>query len=502
VPGSELREAAAHGVRWAAISRPTVEFIQLGSVVVLARLIVPAEFGRYAIALIAQEVAYLILAGGLSSALIQRKTIDREYLQTGMGVALLTGFALTALTLASASLIVAPIFGARTALFVGLMAPLCLVSALNTVPTATLQRRMAFRRLAEIEMLGTLARAAAAIGLALIGLGGEALVLGVIAGSLAATAVAWISAPPPLPRLRLAVARELLSFGLPVSVASISWIGLSNVDYAIIGARLGALQNGFYFRAFTVSVEYQSKIATVMDRVGFPVLARTDSALELRQLYRQMVRLLTIVLFPLILLLAITAPVFVPLLFGPRWGPAIVPMQILALGGAASVVGNAAGTVLMATGRARALLGYGIAHFIVYGLSVLAVVQFGIVAVAIDVAVVLTLFSIAAYGLMLRGSGERTLPRLWDDIAPAVVSGLGLIAVALPASLALTAVHAPGVLWLAVVGLAGVSAYLLTLRVSFPAIWRAQRAVITRILPERQRLRGARRRLAAARAWL
>ncbi len=60
----ELRDAAAHGVRWSAIARPTVEILQLGSIVILARLIVPAEFGRYAIALIAQEVAYLMVAGG------------------------------------------------------------------------------------------------------------------------------------------------------------------------------------------------------------------------------------------------------------------------------------------------------------------------------------------------------------------------------------------------------------------------------------------------------
>src|ERR1019366_6123616 len=125
--GEELRTAAAHGVRWSAISRPTVEIVQLGSIVVLARLIVPAEFGRYAIAVIAQEVAYLIVAAGLGSALVQRKTVDREHLQTGMALGLLAGLALTALTLLAAGLIVTPIFGVRTALFVRLMAPLCLI---------------------------------------------------------------------------------------------------------------------------------------------------------------------------------------------------------------------------------------------------------------------------------------------------------------------------------------------------------------------------------------
>jgi lipopolysaccharide exporter len=495
----ELREAAVHGVRWSSITRPAIEVIQLVSTVILARLIVPAEFGRYAVAAIAQEVALMIVAGGLTAALVQRKTIRREHLQTGMTLGLITGLVMAALTLVAAGLIVTPIFGPRTALFVRLLAPLCLLTALSTVPMATLRRRLAFRRLSEIEVLSTLARVAVCIGLALVGLGGEALVLGLLAGSLIATVIVWISAPPPLPRLDRVAARELLEYGLPASLAAISWVGFSNVDYAIIGARLGALQTGLYFRAYTLAVEYQGKVGTVMNQVGFPVLARTSSAVELAHLHRQMVRLLTIVTFPLLVLLAIGAPVLVPFLFGPRWTGAVVPVQILALGGASTLVINAAGTVLMATGRARALLGYGMAHFITYGLTVFLVVRLGIVAVAIDAAVVHTLFLVVAYVLILRGSDERPLHRLWDDIAPAFVSCLGLVVVAVPASFALTAAQIPAFLWLAAFGLVAVPPYLLTLRFCFPAAWRSQRSILARILPGRLRLRGARRRLAAAR---
>jgi lipopolysaccharide exporter len=106
-----------------------------------------------------------------------------------MALGLLTGLAMTAMTLGAASLIVTPIFGARTALFVRLLAPLCLLTALSTVSMATLRRRLAFRRLSVIEVLGTLARVAVCISLALAGLGGEALVLGLLAGSVTTTIV-------------------------------------------------------------------------------------------------------------------------------------------------------------------------------------------------------------------------------------------------------------------------------------------------------------------------
>jgi hypothetical protein len=109
-----------------------------------------------------------------------------------------------------------------------------------------------------------------------------------------------------------------------------------------------------------------------------------------------------------------------------------------------------------------------------------------------------TLFLVVAYVLMLRGSDERPLRRLWDDIAPAFVSCLGLAAVAVPASFALTAAHVTAILWLAALGAVAVPPYLLTLRVCFPAAWRSQRSIMTRILPGRLRRRGAKRHMAAA----
>jgi O-antigen/teichoic acid export membrane protein len=168
----------------------------------------------------------------------------------------------------------------------------------------------------------------------------------------------------------------------------------------------------------------------------------------------------------------------------------VTPVQILALGGASTLVINAVGTVLMATGRPRALLGFGVAHFAAYALTVILVVPLGIVAVAIDAAVVHTAFLLVSYRLMLRDSAVRALRTLWDDIAPATVSCLGLAGVALPASMVLTAAHVPSLVYLAVLAIVTAAPYLLTLRFCFPDTWRTQRAVMGRIVPAR--LRGLR----------
>jgi hypothetical protein len=112
--------------------------------------------------------------------------------------------------------------------------------------------------------------------------------------------------------------------------------------------------------------------------------------------------------------------------------------------------------------------------------------------------VVHTLFLGVAYALMLRGSAERPLRRLWEDIAPATVSSLALVAVVVPVNLALSAAHPPAIVQLVAVGLIAVAPYLLTLRICFPASSRSLRATVERVLPEHRRLRWAKRRLAPA----
>ena len=192
-----------------------------------------------------------------------------------------------------------------------------------------------------------------------------------------------------------------LGYGLPASLASISWVGFRNGDYAVIGAKLGATSAGIYWRAFQLAVEYQRKISVVMYQVAFPVLSRSANHDEMFALRGRMVRLLTVVLFPLIAVLAITAPQVIPWMFGPQWSEAVVPTQILCGAGAATLVIDAVGTTLMAAGRPRALLGYGVAHFVIYIGTVLFIAHLGLVAVAVAAVTVHTLFLVIAYVVLL-----------------------------------------------------------------------------------------------------
>lgn len=481
----DLTQATAEGLRWITYARIVVEILLLGSMVVLARLIPPAAFGIFAVVVIIQELAFTMPSEGIGSAIVQRRTIERRHLQGGLMLGLMMAACVAGIALLVAHLVARPLYGNETAELLMIATPCFLFGALAAVPLAVLRRRLDFARMSKIEISGTATRMGVTIVLALAGLDALALVLGHLAGTVLATAMAWASAPVPPPRWNRQAVRELLPYGGPATLASIAWAGFRNGDYAIIGARLGAAQAGFYWRAYQLAVEYQRKISAVMNQMAFPVLARASGPNEMLALRRRMVRLLTAILFPLLVLLALVAPLAIPWLFGPNWEPAVVPTQILALGGAATLVIDAVGPALMAAGRARALLGYGVGHFVVYAGAVFVVASKGLTAVAITATVVHVIFLVIAYQVMLGAHVGRALRALWHDVAPAASCCVPLAGAGGAAEWFLRDTGVPALGQMTAIALFGGAAYLVSMRVAFPGSWRDLDALRRRVVPAR-----------------
>jgi O-antigen/teichoic acid export membrane protein len=481
---AELTEATASGLRWVTLARIATEVLLLGSMVVLARLIPPSAFGMFAVAVIVQELAVNVPSEGVGSAIVQRRSVEREHLQGGLALSLLIAVGLAGVTLLLAAAIVAPVFGDETAGLVALTTPWFVLGAIVALPLAVLRRRLDFRRLSLLTLTQSAVRSLASIMFAVaFGFDASALVLGGLAGMCAMVVLGLCFAPVPLPRWRRRAVRDLLPYGGPAALASLSWVGFRNGDYAIIGAKLGAAQAGFYWRGFQLAVEYQTKISSMMTQMAFPVLARTAGPEEMFALRRRMVRLLTVVVFPPLACLVLLAPVVIPWLFGPAWEPAVVPTQILAGAGAATVVIDAVGTVLMASGRARAMLGYGVAHFAVYVGAVLVASSYGLTAVCAAAVGSHVVFLFVAYQVLLRGRADRVLRFLWDDVAAAGVSCVALVAAAWPVEIALSNAHSAPLVHLVTVGAVAAIAYLAALRIWFPADARDLMALVRRVLP-------------------
>jgi PST family polysaccharide transporter len=492
---AEIQETTASALPWIALTRIGVEILLLASMVVLARLIPPSAFGVFALAIIVQELAIVVPGEGVGGPLVQRREVTRAHFQAGFAVSLAIGLVLGALTLVIAATVVRAIFGDQTASIVALTTPWFLLGAILAMPTALLRRRLDFRHMAMLDVAQTVVRAATSIVLAAVfGLDAEALVFGGVAGMFVTTLLACIFAPVPLPRWRRKEAKDLLPYGLPAAMTSVVWTGFRNGDYAIIAARLGTVPAGLYWRGYQLGVEYQRKVSVVLNQVAFPMFARTIDVDEMFALRQRMVWLATVAIFPPLVLLMVLAPVIVPWLFGSEWTDAVLPTQILAAGGAAMVVNDIAGSVLLARGRARAVLIWAIAHFIVYAGAVIFASRYGLAAVCFAAVSSHTVFLVLYYWMLVQDRPERALPLLWRDIRAAAVSSVALAAVAWSVNAFLGEEGVPTIPRIILVSCAGTAAYLISLRIWFPSALRDLLRLVRRVVPT-ERLRATIRRV-------
>jgi O-antigen/teichoic acid export membrane protein len=450
-----LKVATLAGVRWISLARLVGEIVAFGSMVALARLIAPSEFGRFAIALVVQEIALTLTGEGIGTALVQRKVVRREHLQAGLFMSLTAGVLLGAIAFLTAPLIFTPLFGTEVTDLVRLSSPMFVIAAVIAVPQAVLQRRLDFRRISLAQILSVVVRALTALALALAGLQAEALVVGALAASATTMVVLLYLAPVPWPRPRFAAARELIGFGLPAALSGLSWTGFRNADFAIIGARLGTADAGFYWRAYQLAIEYQRKVGVGVHQVAFPVYSRAAGLEEMFAMRRRVVRVVGSLLVPSLAGLAVLAPVLIPWVFGAVWKPAIVPTQILALAGIVTVLSDTMSAVILAAGRARGWLVYHLGCFATYAGAVYFAAARGLVAVCMAVLVVQTLITVVAYGVLLRGLVEKPLVRLWEDLAPGAAGACAVAAVSGSLSWALARTGVPAPVTLLVAAAAG-----------------------------------------------
>ncbi|MHB1836471.1 MAG: oligosaccharide flippase family protein [Solirubrobacteraceae bacterium] len=452
------------GVRWFTVTRGVAEVTQIVAAVVLARLIAPDEFGRLAVAVVVSEFAMMVANETIGTPLVQRSELSRAHLEAASAAGVAIGLGMMLVTLLVAPLLAKPLFGARTAELFVLFAPAFAIAGLQIVPLARLQRGLRFSRIGIVEVIGVLVASGVAVALAAAGLGARAYVFGVLAGLIASTAGYFAGAPPVMPRWRARELRELLGFGLPATAAGFAGVWYRNIDYLILGARLPATIVGYYYRAFTIGVEYERRLSGIVARVAFPVYARTDDPSRRLALRHRIVRLNVAIVYPMLTLFIAVAPPLVPWLFGQRWSAAVVPAQILAVAGMFSCVRNLTSPSVLAAGRPRALFVFSLVETVLYGVTVWAASSHGLAVVCLAVSGFQLTSLVLAYVLLLHSAVGIARTQLLRDLGPTLAACVPLLVVVLALRNALgPAFPVPALLALAT--LSGAATYVTSLRV-------------------------------------
>ncbi len=300
---------------------------QLGSVIILSRLLQPADFGVAAAT--APIIAFMSIFQdlGFQQGVIQKASISEADLTRIFWLTLTLGIGLAAV-MAALSPVAAWFFHDARLLEVTAVAGLPLLGySVAVVPSALLNRHGRFGAIAMIESIVACIGLGTALVGALCGLRYWALVLSSIAASLAGAALSilmarWVPGRPVLAwpdRGLVHFAKNLTGFSV------LNFFG-QNADNMLIGHAWGGIELGLYDRAFKLLLLPIQSLSGPMYRIMIPLMSRIETdKIRLRRVYVRATSQFLLIVMPGMATLVATAPDFIHLVFGPRWD-AVTPI--------------------------------------------------------------------------------------------------------------------------------------------------------------------------------
>ena len=443
-PPTNLASSAARGVLWTGAGQVLRQVLQLGTSLVLVRLLVPEDFGLIGMAMFFVGIGQLLADFGMGSAIVQARTSDRLTVSSCFWINFAAAAALAVLLV-----VMAPAIGGfyKRADVVPIVAALSLnllLSGLQVIPAALLTRDMRFAVLARAQVLGSLIGAAAAVVMAWRGFGVWALVAQPLCGG-AITLAAYTRATRWYPRFEFSWLKVEPLARFSAALLGTSLIGYMNrnADSLLVGRVLGAGPLGYYSMAIQLMLYPLQQVSSVFVRVLLPTLAHLQDDLpRLRAAYLKAIGCIALVTFPIMGGLFAVADDFVLVVFGPTWSAMTPLVKILAWVGMFQSVGTTVGTLYLATGNPRLALRVTMigAPIIIGGMA--SGLPWGTVGVATGYAVANFSFAYYTFVTAFRLVGLR-LADFFRELAPPLGCTLAMIAVVMIADRVLSPLEPP-----------------------------------------------------------
>lgn len=381
----DLKRRSLHGAAATLAAQAAKFVLRFASIVVMARLLTPGEFGI--VAMVAPFLAFIATLNdlGFGQAVVQRRDISPSQLSALFWINAMVSTILAGALMAMSPLIVW-IYGEPSAGDVlRAMTVLIVVSGLSMVPNALLARRMRFGVQVSIDLFCVALGTVIAIAAAWRGYSYWSLVLGQIASALASltllfAATRWFPSRPG----RAEGVGALVRFGANLTGVNLATYFSMTADNMIIGGVVGKVALGLYDRSYSLVVQPLNELLLPITRVAVPLLSRlTEDPPLFRRTYLTMLKLSLTLTMPPMIACVVFADQVILLLLGEKWEAAAPIFRWICVGGVVTPMFTTTGWVYTAQGRTDKLLNYSIVTALISVAAFGIGVTWGVIGVAI-----------------------------------------------------------------------------------------------------------------------
>ena len=352
---SNLKQKATSGVIWTALQKYTVMFVTFVSDIVLARLLMPYDFGCIEMLAIFILLAETLVNGGFGSALIQKKRPTQEDYSTiffwNLGVA----FVIYAILFLCAPFI-ARFYGIEAlSQILRVQGIILFIYVFNVIQVSMLKKQLRFKVISMVTVISSFISLSVTIGLAYTGFGVWALVArNLVMAGLAALIYWFYVRWRPSFVFSWKSFKELFSFGFYMLLSHLVTAFGTKIQSLLIGRIFNANIMGFYSKAAGTEGHASTSISQIMDQITYPLYAEVQDDLKaLQNMVKRLTTTLAYLTFPMMFVLMLVAkPLFV-LLYTDKWLPAVPYFQVLCLAGLGSCLQSVNFQTISAIGKSK-----------------------------------------------------------------------------------------------------------------------------------------------------
>lgn len=363
--------------------RWTDRLIGLISTLILARLLVPADFGIIAMASLVIILADVFLDLGVNVALIQNNNATQEHYNTAWTLRLIQATIAATIVIVAAPWAAAYFNEPRVEWVIRCLSLGFFISALENIGVITFQKEMRFGLDFRFLFLRRMAGFIVTIAAALILQSYWALVIGNLVGRVLGVGLSY-ALHPMRPRLSLTKSREIFGISLWMMLRSASGYLDSKLHQIFVGGRENATVMGAYSLADEIATMPTTELLAPLNRVLFPAFVQVKEDLgELKRVFLLAQSIQVLIGVPAGVGLALVAQELVPILLGEKWLSAVPFIEIMALVSIMQAIMTSGGYILLTLGKARLVAIYSIGQvFIFAALAILAIPNEGALSIA------------------------------------------------------------------------------------------------------------------------
>lgn len=408
--------------------------------IVLARLLVPEDFGLLALSMIIVNAANYFTDLGMRGVVVQTREDVNKVAYYAFVIVMATSISFTLLVVLLAGPLTNLLNGGPELIpIIRWMALYVTLDGMWIIPEAVLRRELKFKQLSLVQIPSELAATILAIPLALSGFGVWSLVAGNLLGQVTRILLLWGLCRPWIwlrpHKWDRRIVRGMFDYGIPSMTSGITKYFQNQIDTFIVGRQLGAAAVGIYSKAFALTTRMTNMLtAAVFGSVLFSSYAKIqDEKPRLARAYLLSNRMVTLIVMPVSVGSAITAPLLVPLLLGPQWTAMIPLWQIFSLYGLTRPISTNSAPLFSAIGQPRRNLTASLVLLAVMIPTLLLLIgPYGTVGAAVAVSLASTVamfFNVFQVNQILPGTAWKTLTQSLPFIAAGGIMAAAILLV-------------------------------------------------------------------------